>query len=93
MTRTCTDATKRKIARMGYFRTRPAWLRAAVNDALSDKPMSLRRERKMRIALGFEPPQRPRYWRPCLPMTLTPEQRKEVVRFAQALVQASQDGA
>ena len=74
---------------MGYFRQRPAWLRVAVNDALHGKPMSLRRERRMCAELGIAMPQRPRYWRPCLPATLTPEQRAQVVTYAKSLQKES----
>ena len=88
--RTCTDYTKHKIEQMGYFRNHPAWLRVAVNDALHDKPMSARRERHMCDELGIELQPRTRYWRPCLPATLTPQQRAQVVDYAKALV--SQDG-
>ena len=83
--RTATQATKRRIARLGAKPTKPAWLKLAIRDALNDKPMSLERERRMCAALGIRPRYRTRYWRPCLPASLTPEQRAQVVELAATL--------
>lgn len=65
--RTCTDTTKRKIAALGGLPPFGGqWLRAALSDCQHGKPMSVERERRMCKALGIDPPQRKRYWRPCL---------------------------
>jgi len=47
--------------------------------------MSLERERRMCAALGIRPRYRTRYWRPCLPASLTPEQRAQVAELAATL--------
>ena len=68
--RRCYLSTKSAIVSRGVVCVNAkenGWLRAAVWDALHDKPMSLRRERRMCVALGIEPPSRTVYWRPCLP--------------------------
>lgn len=54
--RTTTQPTLAKIAALGEKPTKPAWLRAALNDALLGKPMSLERERHMCAALGIDVP-------------------------------------
>lgn len=54
-------------------------------DAIHEHPMSLDRERRLLKALGIDAPKRKRYWRPCLPATLTTEQRAQVVALARLL--------
>ena len=104
------------------------WVVAAAWDALHGRPMSRKREERLRLALGIEPlpvvvevsacpdcgsvhharchgnggeavvlapgetvrrpgqsRQRTRYWRPCLPVTLTPQQREMVENYAATL--------
>jgi len=83
--RTTSKVTKRQIASLSAKPTKPSWLKLAIRDALNDKPMSLERERRMCAALGIRPRYRTRYWRPCLPASLTPEQRAQVVELAATL--------
>lgn len=86
MPRTCTDATRRQIKALDDFPMgKGRWLNAALSDCYHGKPMSIERERRMCEALGIDAPQRKPYWRPCLPATLTTEQRAQVVALAQAL--------
>ena len=71
--RTATEATKRRIERLGAKPTKPAWLKLAIYDALNDKPMSLARERRMCTALTIEYPTRPVVRRPWMGAELTAE--------------------
>ena len=64
--RTATQATKRRIARLGVKPTKPEWLKLAIYDALHDKPMSLAREHRMCTALFIERPTRPAVRRPWM---------------------------
>lgn len=80
--RTCSAATIEDLNALDAAPLTPSWLRLAVYDALSRKPMSANRERRMRIALGLAPSHRKRYWRPCLPATLTQEQRAQIMAIA-----------
>ena len=83
MSRTATDATKAQIAALGGSNGYPPWLRTAMCDATTGRPMSLERERRVCAALGIDPPApRRRYCRPCLPATLTTEQRAKVRAYA-----------
>ena len=83
MTRTATDATKAQIAALGGSNGHQPWLRAAMYDAATGRPMSLERERRVCAALGIDPPApRRRYCRLCLPASLTPEQRAMVRAYA-----------
>jgi hypothetical protein len=89
MSRTATDATKAQIAALGNSNGHPPWLRAAMHDAATGRPMSLERERRVCAALGIDPPApRRRYCRLCLPVTLTQEQRAQVREFALILTEA-----
>jgi hypothetical protein len=83
--RQCTQSTANKIARLDKLPTKPTWLKLALADVRNGKPMSAERERRMCDALGIEAPTRKPYWRPCLPATLTTEQRAQVVALAQLL--------
>lgn len=85
MTRTVTDTTKRQIVALRFSGPLPAKLRTAVHDALHDRPVSLERERWLCAELGIEAPRRRAYWRPCLPASLTPQQRAQVLEFAALL--------
>ncbi len=80
--RTCSTATIEDLNALDAAPLTPSWLRLAVYDALSRKPMSANRERRMRIALGLAPSHRPRYWRPCLPATLTDDQKARIWKIA-----------
>ena len=87
MSRTATDATKAHIAALGGSTGYPPWLRTAMCDATTGRPMSLERERRVCAALGIAPPApRRRYCRLCLPAWLTPEQRQQVRAYALELV-------
>jgi hypothetical protein len=50
--------------------------------------MSVKRERRLRLALGLEASPRRRYCRLCLPVTLTTEQRQQVRAYALELAGA-----
>ena len=52
--RMCSPSTIDELRRLGRLPTKPAWLKLAVYDALNDKPMSLKRERRMCAALGLD---------------------------------------
>lgn len=52
-------------------RDRAAWSRAREND--------------MRQVLGLPPLTRRRYWRPCLPASLTPDQRRQVLDYVEEM--------
>ena len=55
--RTCSAATIQKIEThtdYPHFRGRPGWLVTALWDALHNRPMSLKRERRMCAALGLD---------------------------------------
>lgn len=39
-------------------------------------------ENKVRVALGLAPSHRKRYWRPCLPATLTDDQKARIWKIA-----------
>ena len=84
--RTCTETTKAQIVALDPKTIKhpphSAATVAAVWDALHDRPMSVKRERRLRLALGLEASPRRRYHRPCLPATLTPEQRAQVRAYA-----------
>ena len=84
--RTCNETTKAQIMALDPKTIKhpphSAATVAAVWDALHDRPMSAKRERRLRLALGLEPSTRPCYYRPCLPATLTPEQRAQVRAYA-----------
>ena len=82
MYRTTSPTTKQEIASLSAKPTKPTWLKLAIHDALHERPMSAKRERRLRLALGLEPSTRPCYYRPCLPATLTPEQRAQVRAYA-----------
>ena len=64
--RKCTRSTADNIARFDSLPTKPTWLKLALSDVRNGKPMSLKRERRMCEALGIDPPQRKRYYRPCV---------------------------
>ena len=64
--RQCTQSTADNIARLDNLPTKPTWLKLALSDVRNGKPMSLKRERRMCEALGIDPPQRKRYYRPCV---------------------------
>ena len=64
--RQCTRSTADNIARFDSLPTKPTWLKLALSDVRNGKPMSLKRERRMCEALGIDPPQRKRYYRPCV---------------------------
>ena len=67
------------MARICGLPTKPAWLKLALSDARLDKPMSLKRENRMRAALGLDVPRKRKpYWRPCLPIELSQTQRDRV---------------
>ena len=54
--RTCTQSSQQEIATAAAQNAHhPGWLRAAISDCLHGNPMSLKRENKMRAALGLEP--------------------------------------
>lgn len=55
-------------------------------DAIHEQPMSKGRELRLLEALGIDPPRRKQYWRPCLPVELTPEQRKSVLAHVNRLL-------
>ena len=84
--RQCSPSTADNIARFDSLPTKPTWLKLALSDVRNGKPMSLKRERRMCEALGIDPPQRKRYYRPCLPVELTPEQRKSVLAHVNRLL-------
>ena len=75
-----------QIARLSALPSEPAWLKLALSDATNGKSMSINRERRLCAHMGIEPPQRKPYWRPCLPATLTHEQRAQVLALAEALL-------
>ena len=83
--RTCSTATIAKIVHLDKLPTKPAWLHLAIWDAQNYRGMSAERERRMCEALGIDVPKRKPYWRPCLPATLTTEQRAQVVALARLL--------
>ena len=58
-----------------------ARLRAEI--ALHNRPMSLKRERRMCAALGLEPITRKRYWRPCLPVNLSADQKRRIMKITE----------
>lgn len=64
--RQCSPSTADNIARFDSLPTKPTWLKLALSDVRNGKPMSLKRERRMCEALGIDPPQRKRYYRPCV---------------------------
>ena len=64
--RQCSPSTADNIARLDSLPTKPTWLKLALSDVRNGKPMSLKRERRMCEALGIDPPQRKRYYRPCV---------------------------
>ena len=72
MYRTCSKATKAKIANIKLPAHSPGWLRGAVSNARSNNPMSEKQELRMIAALGIAPPKRQtrRFYRPCLPVEL-----------------------
>ena len=84
--RTCNLSTRRKIeahSDFPYFRDYPKWLQVAIWDSLNDRSVSLHRERRICDALGIEPPTpRKRYYRPCLPTTLTDDQKRRIMEVA-----------
>ena len=84
--RTCNETTKAQIMALDPKTIKhpphDAWVVAAVWDALHDRPMSVKRERRLRLALGLEASPRRRYCRLCLPVTLTQEQRQQVRTYA-----------
>ena len=66
MARRCSDATKRLlVSQNGNLPKSPPWLAAAQWDALHNRPMSLRRERRMCQVLGFDLPSEPQEVEPC----------------------------
>ena len=84
--RTCSAATIQKIEThtdYPHFRGRPGWLVTALWDALHNRPMSLKRERRMCAALGLEPITRKRYWRPCLPVNLSADQKRRIMKITE----------
>ncbi len=54
--RTCSETTKAQVAAMSAKPTKPAWMKLALYDALNDKPMSEKRERRMCAWLNIEAP-------------------------------------
>jgi hypothetical protein len=86
-----TEATKAQIAALSAKPTKPSWLKLAISDALHGKPMSAKRERRLRLVLGLEASTRTHYYRPCLPVTLTHDQRQRVVAFALELAKSAPD--
>jgi hypothetical protein len=55
--RTCSETTKADLAALGWFPhspPTPAWAVAAFWDAMHERPMSRKREDRMRQALGME---------------------------------------
>jgi len=89
MTRTATDTTKAQIAALGGSNGYPPWLRTAMCDAATDRPMSLERERRVCAALGIDPPApRRRYYRPCLPVELGEQVRLWGIDVEALLTQA-----
>ena len=54
--RTATTSTVGQIAALSEKQPRPAWLRAAIHDALGGRPMSAERERRLCLALDIQPP-------------------------------------
>lgn len=54
-TRTATYSTKQEIASLSAKPTKPAWLKVAIHNAIHDRPMSRKREDRMRLALGMKP--------------------------------------
>lgn len=54
--RTATTSTVGQIAALSEKPSRPAWLRAAIHDALGGRPMSAERERRLCLALDIHPP-------------------------------------
>jgi hypothetical protein len=56
--RTCSETTKADLAALGYFPhcpPTPAWAVAAYWDAMHERPMSRKREDRMRRELGLAP--------------------------------------
>lgn len=53
MYRTCSEATKAKIAHVRLAKGTPGWLRGAVSNARSGNPMSEKQELRMIEALGI----------------------------------------
>ena len=53
MYRTCSKATKAKIANIKLPAHSPGWLRGAVSNARSNNPMSEKQELRMIAALGI----------------------------------------
>lgn len=77
MTRTCSEATRRKVANLRFTKDTPGWLRAAVSNTRNGSPMSEKQELRMCKALGIPSPKRPspkrparRFYRPCLSVEL-----------------------
>lgn len=72
MYRTCSEATKAKIANIKLPSQSPGWLRAAVSNVRNGSPMSEKQELRMIEALGMASPKRQprRFYRPCLPVEL-----------------------
>ena len=54
--RTASTSTVSQIAALSDKQPRATWLRAAIHDALSGKPMSAARERSLCLALDIQPP-------------------------------------
>lgn len=68
MPRTCSKATKNRLKRIP--RVFPdTQTRLAYYDAIHDKPLSVKREKRMLAAMGLAKPPR-RFYRPCLPVEL-----------------------
>ena len=72
MTRTCSEATRRKVANLRFTKDTPGWLRAAVSNTRNGSPMSEKQELRMIEALGIASPKRQprRFYRPCLSVEL-----------------------
>ena len=74
--RTCSKETKAQLMRKGAPSLSKGWVRVAYWDAINNRPMSLKREKELREAMGLSnrPPRR--FYRPCLPVELGEELRK-----------------
>lgn len=68
--RTCSKTTKAQLMRKSPPSLSKSWVRVAYWDAVNDRPMSIKREKKLREALGLSSRPPRRFYRPCLPVEL-----------------------
>ena len=68
--RTCSKETKAQLMRKSPPSLSKGWVRVAYWDAVNDRPMSIKREKKLREAMGLNSRPPRRFYRPCLSVEL-----------------------